>query len=57
MSQYVTVLDDEHPVIFIDGEPLTNLTKAKRSWKLQKIIKKDVFVQDGKTYVQYTVEQ
>ena len=57
MSKYITVFDDEQPVVYLDEQPWANLTKIKRSLELHKIVETTTFVRDNKTYIQYIVEQ
>jgi hypothetical protein len=56
MSQYITVFDDEHPVVFIKGQPWANLTQIKQSLPLHEIYDVEMITIDGKQYLRYTVK-
>ena len=37
MSRYITVFDDNEPVVYLKGEPWANLAQIKQSLPLQEI--------------------
>lgn len=56
MSRYITVFDDNEPVVYLKGEPWANLAQIKQSLPLQEIYDIETYVQDGQTYVRYIVK-
>lgn len=56
MSRYITVFDDNEPIIYLKGEPWANLTQIKQSLPLQEIYDIETYVQDGQTYIRYIVK-
>lgn len=56
MSQYITVFDDNKPVIYLNGEPWANLTQMKESLPLHEICDMDIYIKNGQEYIQYTVK-
>ena len=56
MSRYITVFDDNEPILYLNGQPTANLTQIKKSLHLQEICEAEEYTENGQKYIRYIVK-
>ncbi len=54
--KYITVFDDNEPILYLNGQPTANLTQIKKSLHLQEICEAEEYTENGQKYIRYIVK-